>query len=184
MEVNGNILVSENPNDLDIDIVMITKDIKLGFAKLRCSNSQKNKLYFGDGLIQTHEGLFLSSLFSRDEYLRQMLNHFILFVPRLDLDLLRCLTCKWPQITSEWNTRRRHNGWPSSDLIQDIVQDGCLLVPFGNPNSQESDLQWRISFSLGETKLVHSFNHTQFLCYGLLNLFLKHAINSNPQVKD
>ncbi|KAJ8311723.1 hypothetical protein KUTeg_011078, partial [Tegillarca granosa] len=146
MEVNRNISVSENPNDLDNDIVMITRDIKPGFAKLRCLNSQKNKLYFGYGLIQTHEGLFLS--------------------------------------TSEWITRRRHNWWPSSDLIQDIVQDGCLLVPFGNPYSQESHLQWRISFSLAETKLVHSFNHNQYLCYGLLKLFLKHAINSNTQVKD
>lgn len=62
MEVNRNISVSENPNDLDNDIVMITRDIKPGFAKLRCLNSQKNKLYFGYGLIQTHEGLFLSSL--------------------------------------------------------------------------------------------------------------------------
>lgn len=64
------------------------------------------------------------------------------------------------------------------------MQDGCLLVPFGNPYSQESHLQWRISFSLAETKLVHSFNHNQYLCYGLLKLFLKHAINSNTQVKD
>ncbi|KAJ8311432.1 hypothetical protein KUTeg_010787 [Tegillarca granosa] len=175
MEVNGNISVSENPNDLDIDIVMITKDIKPGFAKLRCSNIQKNKLYFGDGLIQTHEGLFLS------RFLQEMFNQFLCAVAhgpclsiqvplRLDLDLVRCL--------------RRHNWWPSSDLIQDIVQDGCLLVPFGNPYSQESHLQWRISFSLAETKLVHSFNHNQYLCYGLLKLFLKHAINSNTQVKD
>ncbi|KAJ8311431.1 hypothetical protein KUTeg_010786 [Tegillarca granosa] len=57
-------------------------------------------------------------------------------------------------------------------------------LPIGNPNSQESHLQWRFSFSLAEKKLVYSFNHTQFLCYGLLKLFLKHAINSNEQVKD
>ncbi|KAJ8311725.1 hypothetical protein KUTeg_011080 [Tegillarca granosa] len=179
MDVNGNISVSENPTDLDIDKVMITRDIKPGFGKLRRSNSQKNKLYFGDGLIQTQDGLFLSSSFSRDDFLRQMLNHFPCAVAHgpclsiqerltVDLDILRCFSCKWPQIASEWIDRRRHYGWPSSDLIQDIVQDGCLLISIGNPNSHE----------------VHSFNHTQFLCYGLLKLFLTHAINSNTQVKD
>ncbi|KAJ8311717.1 hypothetical protein KUTeg_011072 [Tegillarca granosa] len=148
MDVNGNISVSENPTDLDIDKVMITRDIKPGFGKLRCSNSQKNKLYFGDGLIQTQDGLFLSSLFSRDDFLRQMLNHFPCAVAHgpclsiqerltVDLDLLRCFSCKWPQIASEWIDRRRHYGWPSSDLIQHIVQDGCLLISIGNPNSHE-----------------------------------------------
>ncbi|KAJ8311720.1 hypothetical protein KUTeg_011075 [Tegillarca granosa] len=194
MVVLDHISVSENPDDLDIDIVMITKDIKPGFAKLCCQKNYHN--YFRGELIKTHEGCFLSSLFTRDALVHWALKRHpdaIAHGPcssfqlqlKLENDILVCLHCKtWPQIALEWINRRRHYGWPSSDLIQNIVQDGYFLVPIGNPNSQDSHLQWRISFSLAEKKLVYSFNPTQFLCYGLLKLFLKHAINSNEQVKD
>ncbi|XP_063408180.1 uncharacterized protein LOC134691543 [Mytilus trossulus] len=46
------------------------------------------------------------------------------------------------------------------------------------------DLLWRISFSVAEKQLVHSFNFTQFLCYGLLKLTLKRIVNTNDDVKD
>ena len=37
--------------------------------------------------------------------------------------------------------------------------------------------EWRISFSLAEYKIVKSMNHSQFLVYGLLKIFLKEVIN-------
>ena len=40
-----------------------------------------------------------------------------------------------------------------------------------------------MSFSLAEKKFIHAMNHTQFLCYGVLKLFLKEAIDENPEVK-
>ncbi|XP_063436463.1 uncharacterized protein LOC134717895 [Mytilus trossulus] len=43
---------------------------------------------------------------------------------------------------------------------------------------------WRLSFSVQEKILVHSFNFTQLLCYGLLKLSLKHIVNTNHDVKE
>lgn len=192
MHVLDKIAVTENPNDLDSDIIMDTNNIKPGFLKLHCL---KKFGMFSNAMTQIPEGIFLSSLLFRDETVRILLET----VPsafahgpcatfktpiKIEADFLLCFLCKtWPQITSEWITRGRRD-WPSPDLIRDVVHDGCLLVPVGNPYSNESHMQWRISFSLAEKKLVHSFNHTQFLCYGLLKLFLRHAINTNVEVKD
>ncbi|KAJ8304282.1 hypothetical protein KUTeg_017865 [Tegillarca granosa] len=162
-------VVSDNSDFLNGDIIMDTDNIKPGFVRLVCSNKLEYYGEFIEAVIEKNDGLILSSLLFRD--------HMV--------DTLICLSCNtWPRVATEWIARVRINNWPSPDLISDIVRDGCLLVPIGNPNSQESYLEWRLSFSLAEKKLVHSFNHTQFLCYGLLKLYLKYAINSNTEVKD
>ena len=44
-------------------------------------------------------------------------------------------------------------------------------------------IEWRISFSATEKVLIHSMNHVQFLCYGLLKIFLKEAIDVNTDIK-
>ena len=49
---------------------------------------------------------------------------------------------------------------------------------------ENCNLLWRISFSEAEKQLVHSFNFTQVLCYGLLKLTLKRIVNTNDDVKD
>ena len=80
--------------------------------------------------------------------------------------------------------RRLHKcGWPSVSTLQNIVSDGCLFVAIGAKESFTEPLEWRISFSLAEKKLIHSMNHVQFLCYGLLKIFLKEAIDSNLEIK-
>ena len=61
--------------------------------------------------------------------------------------------------------------------MQQIVSNGCHTVPIGDPDSQMVDHQWRLSFSLAERTLVHTFNHTQFLTYSILKLVLKRIIN-------
>ena len=35
----------------------------------------------------------------------------------------------WPDIAKEWITRKRRSGWPSQNLVNDVVADGCTLVP-------------------------------------------------------
>lgn len=45
----------------------------------------------------------------------------------------------------------------------------------------ECELEWSLSFSLAEQKIVYSFNHTQFLCYGMLKIFLKENLSSGKQ---
>ena len=45
------------------------------------------------------------------------------------------------------------------------------MVPIGHPLGPNEHIEWRISFSLAEYKIVKSMNHSQFLVYGLLKIF-------------
>ncbi|VDI82798.1 Hypothetical predicted protein [Mytilus galloprovincialis] len=100
----------------------------------------------------------------------------------VDIDLMHCLKCNtWPTVAKQWLLRVRPSRWPSQDIVSKIVSDGCLLVPVGSKSTCKdgNPLEWRFSFSLGEKLLVHSFNHTQLLCYALLKIWLKEILDSD-----
>ncbi|XP_063406039.1 uncharacterized protein LOC134689998 [Mytilus trossulus] len=95
-----------------------------------------------------------------------------------------CLRSKnLPHNAHPWSTRPRHQ-WPPNFVIDKIKEHGCLLVPKSPRTISDSHLLWRLSFSMTEKELVHSFNYTQLLCYGLLKLTLKQIINTNDDVND
>jgi hypothetical protein len=64
----------------------------------------------------------------------------------------------------------KHIPFCADILIKEIVDYGCLLVPIGPKEIENSELLWRISFSMAEKQLSHSMNYTQILCYALLKL--------------
>ncbi|VDI64478.1 Hypothetical predicted protein [Mytilus galloprovincialis] len=100
------------------------------------------------------------------------------------VDVAFCLRCKYlPQNAIPWVFRRRWQ-WPPNFVIDSIINYGCLLVPIGPKTIQDNQLVWRLSFSVAEKILVHSFNFTQLLCYGLLKLMLKCIVNTHDVVKD
>ncbi|KAK3083684.1 hypothetical protein FSP39_001456 [Pinctada imbricata] len=90
----------------------------------------------------------------------------------------------WPHEALGCVTRLVKRKWPSDLVIREMIQDGCLLVPIGCKSSPNEDIEWRMSFSLAEKRLVHSMNHTQFLTYALLKFFLKDVIERHSSVKD
>ncbi|KAK3093079.1 hypothetical protein FSP39_010798 [Pinctada imbricata] len=91
-----------------------------------------------------------------------------------------CISCSfWPDVANDWLTRKRSNNWPLSGMIQNIVQNGCHVVPVGDPDSPSGQHEWRLSFSVAERTLMHSFNHTQFLVYNLLRLTLKRIMEKS-----
>ena len=80
--------------------------------------------------------------------------------------------------------KRLHRaGWPDTSILQKIASGGCHFVAIGAKESQTELMEWRISFSATEKILIHSMNHVQFLCYGLLKIFLKEAIDINTEIK-
>ncbi|XP_062601328.1 uncharacterized protein LOC134263044 [Saccostrea cucullata] len=88
----------------------------------------------------------------------------------IETDLANCLHCsEWP--SAALNSINRYS------VLQEFLSEGCHLVPIESklPNDFE-DLEWRISFALAERKLVYNMDHVQFLCYGLLKIFLKETI--------
>jgi hypothetical protein len=68
----------------------------------------------------------------------------------------------WPRQAEQWIYRHRPGQWPPEILIDNIVNYGCILVPIGPKEIENSELLWRISFSMAEKQLSHSMNYTQF----------------------
>ncbi|XP_052722324.1 uncharacterized protein LOC128193107 [Crassostrea angulata] len=91
-----------------------------------------------------------------------------------------CFVCDfWPPSASSWMDRC--HSWPGQEVVNDIVRSGCHFVAIGHPSGPHEHEEWRISFSRAEYKLVYSMNHSQFLTYGLLKLFLKEVINQQTK---
>ncbi|KAK3732833.1 hypothetical protein QZH41_002830 [Actinostola sp. cb2023] len=86
---------------------------------------------------------------------------------------------KWPSCARKWSLRARPSGWPSRELIDQVFQGGCHLVPKYDPSGGNdaatsegaacSDAtpktQWRYSFSLPEKLLMKSITDDQKMCY-------------------
>lgn len=97
-------------------------------------------------------------------------------IGHVEYDLARCFVCDfWPPSASSWIDRC--HSWPPPNVVDDIVKSGCHFVAIGHKLGNQADNEWRVSFSQAEHKLVYAMNHTQFLIYGLLKLFLKEIIN-------
>jgi hypothetical protein len=94
----------------------------------------------------------------------------------LEFDIALCFHSRHlPTIALPWIDRCLTRAWPSRSVLQSIINEGIHLVPIAN--RQTNDLEWRISFSQAEQKLVYSMNHCQFLCYGLMKIILKEVIS-------
>jgi hypothetical protein len=57
-------------------------------------------------------------------------------------------------------------------MLENIQSQGCDVAPVGHHDSQNNDIQWRISFP-GEQTLVFDFNDVQILCYALIKIILR-----------
>ncbi|XP_069134236.1 uncharacterized protein [Argopecten irradians] len=102
---------------------------------------------------------------------------------KVDFDFVTCFKSPdWPKEANEWISRPRLHGWPDPALRNEIVHEGCQLVPMGDKTSADTFLQWRISFVTSERKLIFSLNHIQFLVYGLLKYVLKQISETMEQL--
>ncbi|XP_062605589.1 uncharacterized protein LOC134267382 [Saccostrea cucullata] len=101
------------------------------------------------------------------------------YIGDVEVDHADCFISKhWTKITSNWIERSYHYTWPSECVLTEILKNGFHCVAIGNNILSPSyELEWRLSFSVAEQKLVCTMNHTQFLCYGLLKIFLKDVMN-------
>ena len=99
-------------------------------------------------------------------------------------DLAFCLKSdRLPESAHGFIRRLHGSGWPETAILQKIILGGCHFVAIGAKESPTEQLEWRISFSSVEKLLIHSMNHVQFLCYGLLKIFLKEVIDMNVEIK-
>ena len=87
-------------------------------------------------------------------------------------------TSGWPEVAREWISRERM--WPSSDIVDKIVQEGCHLVvkpPKANGNPV---CDFRISFSHAEYLLSKEMNDIQRECYRCLKRFHRAYLATQP----
>lgn len=157
---------------------METKDTQPGFAQLRlmpCS--------FRPTIVDDCEEIGSQYFLSNSSFKQQFANSRFSTVhgPCLTdedgfLDVVHCLLSKsWITPAKQWITRS-NNAWPGYRVKQAIIKHGIIFVPVGVKGSSNEDLEWRISFSVGEKLLIYTFTHTQLLCYVLLKILLKDVI--------
>ncbi|XP_061172891.1 uncharacterized protein LOC133182165 [Saccostrea echinata] len=58
------------------------------------------------------------------------------------------------------------------------------MVPKGPTEGDVKGIQWLKSFSVLEQQIVHSLNHVQFCCYGLLKIVIRDRINAHIEIHD
>ncbi|XP_053401707.1 uncharacterized protein LOC123549027 [Mercenaria mercenaria] len=91
--------------------------------------------------------------------------------------------CKsWPTEAKPWLLKQGIGGWPDENIKRYCKNTGCFIVPVGSKSGKNEELEWRISTSHAERRLMFSLNITQIRCYVLMKMILKTFIN--PQCND
>ena len=83
----------------------------------------------------------------------------------IDEDATVAIAIPWPEELNEWRTRQRPYQWPSSDLVNKVINGWVHLVPKAHKSSKKKDIEWRLSFSLAEIHLAQSLTEEQRLSY-------------------
>ena len=178
---------SSRINSSETCVAMETDDTKLGFSHLRllrCNNNVILKM-----CTQVGNYFYLSSQLCRSIFIGTGWKADVVHGPCLSdkdghFDFAFTLHSRqWISIANQWVTRSNCS-WPSSDVKSQIINHGVLFVPIGSKGSKNEDIEWRISFSLGEKLLIYSFTHTQLLCYALMKILIKDVVNRDSRCKD
>ena len=162
---------------------------KPGFALLRILNNSPNP-FVTHSYVQHGDGYYVASQKWRDN-LTSIGPQYTAHGPCsttvagiMEVDYADCFKSdKFPEEAHCFIKRLHKAGWPSASTLKKIVSLGCHFVAIGAKESPTELVEWRVSFSATEKILIHSMNHIQFLCYGLLKIFLKEAIDVNTEIK-
>ncbi|XP_071180633.1 uncharacterized protein [Mytilus edulis] len=168
-----------------IHLLMERDDVKPCYTLLRLVNSRSSEIIRS---CDEHNGKqYLSSALYKQSFVNDEIKiiHGPCFSDKNgEIDFAACLHCKtWISPAIQW-VSRSSNSWPSHEVKQSITDHGVLFVPIGAKGSQRENLEWRVSFSVGEKFLINTFTHTQLLCYALLKIILKDVIAIHSECKD
>ncbi|XP_076074371.1 uncharacterized protein LOC143045629 [Mytilus galloprovincialis] len=159
-----------------------------GFAHLKIGQNRFSKELFASWGENTFYGPLISNnRFKNYFVLRYRDNDCMLHGPCISdsrgaVDHLFCFRAMlWPDVAESWLIRNRSSMWPPADVILNSVSQGILLVPLGSKfgSTEDCSFEWRISFSLQERDLIHSFNYVQVLCYKICKHLKKDFISES-----
>ena len=103
---------------------------------------------------------------------------------RILVDKVFALKGPWPYKLSDFQSRERK--WPDKSVVENIVQDGCLLTQ--KTSLLVYPLQWKITFALAEQQLTKRFIFHQKFLFILFKLVKKKYLdmgimeNGEPRV--
>ncbi|XP_061187026.1 uncharacterized protein LOC133195182 [Saccostrea echinata] len=184
-QVIWNLDQAQNPNTKGKIILCDCSESPPGFTLLELILTNHEKTL--PSIVRMNDKFYVSSSKYRREHCgpnateHGPCEHF--FIEHREFDYAYCLQCDfWPPSASLWIDRC--HSWPDAQLVHDIVRNGCHIVAIGHKLGNHADNEWRISFSQAEQKIVYSMNHSQFLTYGLLKIFLKEIINNDSDNHD
>ncbi|XP_056006118.1 uncharacterized protein LOC125657819 [Ostrea edulis] len=175
-------------------ILMEDSDTPPGFVRLQLLTSPKDELIASLG-VPVNGRVYIASLLWQQEELDQV-NDFKghervtshgpcanAYIESREVDYALCISgTHWPALTQPWIERCLLHTWPPAPELQEILENGYHCVPIASKIVSSGNLlEWRLSFSLAEQKLVSTMNHTQFLVYGLLKIFLKEIVNDGVE---
>jgi len=82
--------------------------------------------------------------------------------------------CNWPDVAKEWTERKRNQGWPSDEIVKEIVTTGITVLPSQfSANDGEGDL-WEYSFFRAEDTLERkALTAAQKDCFKATKLILE-----------
>ncbi|XP_052776035.1 uncharacterized protein LOC128213953 [Mya arenaria] len=93
-------------------------------------------------------------------------------------DIVFAYWCRsFPKECHAWFKRPRPGHWPTPEVLRDVRECGCFLVPDGYFDSYYRHVEWRISPSLIERTLMFSMKTVQLKCYVVLKILKSHVIN-------
>lgn len=179
-----------DPSDDCLNVIMDTENTKPGFTRLKFLNverisdmSKHFQSILKNNFLRNKEGNeYISSCLIRDyEMPIDTIIHGpcrMLKTELIESEGLICFRChEWISSVQPW-IRRPRKTWPTKALVTEVSRFGVLFVPVGCKTSKHEDIEWRISFSIAEKQLIHSFTHVQFLCYAMLKTILSDVIKT------
>jgi hypothetical protein len=186
-EISQARLYDRTENDI---ILMEDNDTPPGFVKLRFLAWPKN-ICVARSAVQINDKVYLSSALHTDEAIRLMTETVNVpgvtlhgpcanvVVKGVEWDHAFCIAgVHWPELIRPWIEKCILLTWPPAPVVEEILKNGYHCVPVGSKIVSNGNLlEWRLSFSQAEQILVYAMNHTQFLVYGLLKIFLKEIVN-------
>jgi len=98
---------------------------------------------------------------------------------KIDVDLVVGLQFYSDEIMSRWLHRQRHHQWPSTHIQREIAGMEGYLVPVGHKLSEFQDIEWRISYTTAEQKLVKNMQDEQIRLYAAMKMIHKDFLKPN-----
>ena len=102
-------------------------------------------------------------------------------------DSLFCVPLRWDaKYRQKFLRRLKPNKWPMSAVrnLEHLLKERVYAVPKPNPNSENGDFQWRLSFSVIELELARSLTDIQRRCYRVLKAMVKYDVNADLSEKE